>query len=165
MAFLLKFACIFVAFGFLFSFAFGIIGGVRFSSVLSTAFFLSIFSGILGIGSYKILEKSVPEVLGIFKGIFIGQKFAGAVMEGDMKGEDMSEDGEVAFSTAENKTSLESAAEGSSENTTMSGDASIGGKKNYGKHVLVDKIKIKNEPNVMAEAVRTMLARDEMESE
>ncbi|GIX42120.1 MAG: hypothetical protein KatS3mg129_1853 [Leptospiraceae bacterium] len=33
--------------------------------------------------------------------------------------------------------------------------------KQFGDHILVDKIAIKNEPKLMAEAIRTMLSKDE----
>lgn len=136
-----KFAVIFAVLGLLVSVAFGILGGNRFSPLVVTAIICSILAGASGVGAYKVLESRVPEVFELF--------------------------------------APPAAADGADDELTLSdGDADAGdgmlvgddveapaaavddSAKRFGDHLIVDKIKIKNEPKLMAEAIKTMLAKD-----
>jgi hypothetical protein len=98
----------------------------------------------VGAAVYKVLEQRVPEFLEIFQGG--GYAGSGEDLElgddGDFEaGEDL-EDGYVAGDAADTV-------------------AAPGESKQFGDHIIVDKIKIKNEPKLISEAIRTMLARDD----
>lgn len=137
-----KFAVIFAVLGLLVSVAFGILGGNRFSPLVVTAIICSILAGASGVGAYKVLESRVPEVFELFA--------PPQVAEGA--------DDELALSDGE-----ADAGDGMLIGDDVEAPAHAVGEdagKRFGDHLIVDKIKIKNEPKLMAEAIKTMLAKD-----
>ncbi|MCR9141371.1 MAG: hypothetical protein NXI24_03905 [bacterium] len=139
---MIKFVGVFAVIGLILSVAFGIIGGNRIFSLVLTAVLCSMLSGALGAGTYKVLEQRVPE----FLEIFMPQGMGDELELGDEAGYD--DDGLDAegYATSEQDESVAAAAEDT---------------KQFGDHIIVDKIKIKNEPKLIAEAIKTMLAKDD----
>lgn len=141
---MIKFVGVFAVVGLILSVSFGIIGGNRIFSLVLTAVICSMLSGALGAGTYKVLEQRVPE----FLEIFLAQGMGGDDLElGDEAGYEGDElDAEGYATSAEDDGAAAAAAD----------------TKQFGDHIIVDKIKIKNEPKLMAEAIKTMLAKDDM---
>ena len=153
MSLLIKFTIGFTIVGFVVSLVFGFLGGNRVVSVLITTVICTLLSGALGAGTYKALEIKVPEFLAIFEPYGEGGE---GYDDFEELGEDVDFGGEDAIPTAGSISG-----EGESSYSAQSSAAFKGDSQNFGDHVLVNKVKIKNEPKLMAEAIRTMLSRDE----
>lgn len=144
MGLMLKFAAAFAALGLVISVAFGFLGGNRWTAVVTTALLCTVFSAGLGVGVLKVLEARVPEFLAIFEGGIVLDE------ENAPDASDFANDaGEDVFGGGAEAGMGEAAA------------AAAGDSKHFGDHILVNKVKIKNEPRLMAAAIKTMLARDE----
>ncbi|TGN13783.1 hypothetical protein EHS11_03405 [Leptospira ilyithenensis] len=126
------------------------IGYILFISAISTFAFAG-----LGFGVYTVLEKKVPEFLEFLGGLSIGGGFGSGGEEGEMN-----ESGPMGSSDSGSLSSdafgVQSGAESLAE--TKLAMAKSG---KFGDHIIVDKIAIKNEPKLMAEAIRTMMAKDD----
>lgn len=142
MTLLIKFVAVFAVLGLVISTVFGILGGNRLAPLIVTSLVCTLLSAAVGGGAYKILEQRVPEFLEFF------QPTAGYADDeyGDAEyGE--GEEGEYAGGEG---------AEGMDGDDEGGADGGV-----FGDHIIVNKIKIKNEPKLLAEAIRTMMARDE----
>jgi len=126
--------------------------------ILTNIFVSTIVSVIIGIVIFFILKQKVPEILEVFEGDSSSFRSYKEQEEENFEGEyDYSSD------TLETSESLNLA---SSDDTTdevqpIKIDTSGDKTKHFGDHIVVDKITIKNEPKLMAEAIRTMLSKDE----
>jgi hypothetical protein len=126
--------------------------------ILTNIFVSTIVSVIIGIVVFFILKQKVPEILEVFEGDSSSFRSYKEQEEENFEGEyDYSSD------TLETSESLNLA---SSDDTTdevepIKIDTSGEKTKHFGDHIVVDKITIKNEPKLMAEAIRTMLSKDE----
>jgi hypothetical protein len=126
--------------------------------ILTNIFVSTIVSVIIGIVVFFILKQKVPEILEVFEGDSSSFRSYKEQVEESFEGEyDYSSD------TLETSESLNLA---SSDDTTdevqpIKIDTSGEKTKHFGDHIVVDKITIKNEPKLMAEAIRTMLSKDE----
>ncbi|MCX7811362.1 MAG: hypothetical protein N2247_10655 [Leptospiraceae bacterium] len=126
--------------------------------ILTNIFVSTIVSVIIGIVVFFILKQKVPEILDVFEGDSSSFRSYKEQEEENFEGEyDYSSD------TLETSESLNLA---SSDDTTdeiqpIKIDTSGEKTKHFGDHIVVDKITIKNEPKLMAEAIRTMLSKDE----
>lgn len=140
---MMKFIGIFAVIGMILSVSFGIIGGNRVFSLILTAVLCSAMSGGLGAGTYKVLEQRVPEFLEMFQPVFEESDLE-LGDEGGYEGDDLDAEGYGAGREADDSV------------TDAAADT-----KQFGDHIIVDKIKIKNEPKLIAEAIKTMLAKDE----
>jgi len=126
--------------------------------ILTNIFVSTIVSVIIGIVIFFILKQKVPEILEVFEGDSSSFRSYKEQEEENFEGEyDYSSD------TLETSESLNLA---SSDDTTdevqpIKIDTSGEKTKHFGDHIVVDKITIKNEPKLMAEAIRTMLSKDE----
>ena len=136
---LLKFAGIFAVLGLVISVAFGVLGGNRLGSLIVTAVVCTVLSGGLGVGTYKILEQRVPEVFDFFGG-------------GGDEAVELDDDEGYEAASGEDGEEGEFAGVAAAEAPDDS--------KAFGDQIIVDKIKIKNEPRLMAQAIKTLLARD-----
>ncbi|WP_411821898.1 hypothetical protein [Leptospira sp. 'Mane'] len=127
------------------------IGYILFVSLISTFAFAG-----LGFGVYTVLEKKVPEFLEFLAGLSFGGFGSGSGHEGEMD-----ESGSSMGST--DSGSLSSDDFGVQAGTESAADAKLAMAKSgkFGDHIIVDKIAIKNEPKLMAEAIRTMMAKDD----
>jgi len=126
--------------------------------ILTNIFVSTIVSVIIGIVVFFILKQKVPEILEVFEGDSSSFRSYKEQEEENFEGEyDYSSD------TLETSESLNLA---NSDDTTdevqpIKIDTSGEKTKHFGDHIIVDKITIKNEPKLMAEAIRTMLSKDE----
>jgi hypothetical protein len=126
--------------------------------ILTNIFVSTIVSVILGIVIFFILKQKVPEILEVFEG-------DSSSFRSYKEQEEESFEGEYDYSSDTLETS-ESLNLASSDDTTdevqpIKIDTSGEKTKHFGDHIVVDKITIKNEPKLMAEAIRTMLSKDE----
>lgn len=132
----------------------GFLVGNRMTYILFVSFLSTLaFSG-LGFGVYATLEKKVPEFLE-----FLGQ-FSLGLGSG---AESLDEDETLGWEpSGEGSPSSDDFGVGAvaQEGAEMRMAATKSGK--FGDHIMVDKIAIKNEPKLMAEAIRTMMAKDDM---
>ncbi len=138
----IKFIAGFAALGLLISVVAGFLGGNRWTAVLVTALICTILSAGLGAATYKVLEMRVPEFLALFQGAGGEEELA----------PDFDEDALAAE---------EGFAAVAADDAPAPADDAGPDTKSFGDHILVNKVKIKNEPRLMAQAIRTMLAKDE----
>ena len=126
--------------------------------ILTNIFVSTIVSVIIGIVVFFILKQKVPEILEVFEG-------DSSSFRSYKEQEEESFEGEYDYSSDTLETS-ESLNLTTSDDTTdevqpIKIDTSGEKTKHFGDHIVVDKITIKNEPKLMAEAIRTMLSKDE----
>lgn len=137
MGLLAKFAIAFAVLGLLVSIIAGFVGGNRVTPLVITAIVCAVIAGAAGIGSYKVLERRVPEVFDLFQ----QSEFVSDSSDDELS---LADEGEDALGLEDEEPAMAA--------------APASGK--FGDHIIVEKIKIKNEPKLMAEAIKTMLAKD-----
>ena len=142
---MLKFAAVFAVVGLLISVVFGFVGGNRFGSILITSVVCTILAGGLGVGVYKILEERVPEFLDLFRSDVAYES------DGDYDSSNVS----AGMDADDDVTDLTQSFD--AEQTQAAGDNT----KTFGDHIIVGDIQLKNEPKLMAAAIKTLLARDD----
>lgn len=156
---ILKFAAGFGVTALIISLAFGFAGGNHPVNAVITAIVCGLVGAGIGAGVYRFLQMRVPEILDAFsKGpettsappedyepLEPAQDFSGAPLQDGAS----VDDAPIA--------SLGAATAGIGPVATGGGQAPAA----YGDHILVNKVKIKNEPKLMAAAIRTLLAKDE----
>jgi hypothetical protein len=150
----LLFILIFAGIGFAVSFTAGFMVGNRITYILFVSFLSTLAFGGLGFGIYSVLEKKVPEFLEFLRGL------AGLVSEGGAGSEEFATDRNFSVGDSEfgdESSGIESGMDLDGREKILAGAKS--GK--FGDHIMVDKIAIKNEPKLMAEAIRTMMAKDD----
>ncbi|AXR61142.1 hypothetical protein [Leptospira mayottensis] len=125
-------------------------GHIIFVTILSMIAF-----AVFGFGVHAFLEKKVPEFLNFLSNIGEGASPAASNSESiGVGGYDYtSHAGDTEFSSSDEPSNTEVFVAAASK-PQKSG--------NFGDHIMVENIAIKNEPKLMAEAIRTMLARDDM---
>jgi len=154
----INFGVFFGIIGLLISLIFSLFSKNPIFAILTNIFVSTIVSVIIGIVIFFILKQKVPEILEVFEGDSSSFRSYKEQEEENFEGEyDYSSD------TLETSESLNLA---SSDDTTdevqpIKIDTSGEKTKHFGDHIVVDKITIKNEPKLMAEAIRTMLSKDE----
>ncbi len=133
----------------------GFLVGNRITYILFVSGISTLSFGGLGIGVYTVLEKKVPEFLEFLGEIsFGGMSFSrGSDEYDDSHSDGMSADGGMTAESLGVQTDAEPTAHDIMQAKIKSGK--------FGDHIMVDKIAIKNEPKLMAEAIRTMLAKDD----
>ncbi len=144
-----KFASVMAILGLLLSLICGFIVGNRILHILTISLFSSLIMGLVGFGVFSILEKKVPEFIEFLNSL----SFKGGFSEdydGQIEGVDLDENSDYK----------------SERPTTDFGDsvspaANVKDNSKFGDHIMVDNIAIKNEPKLMAEAIRTFLAMDD----
>lgn len=158
MALINKFITGFTLVGLLISLLAGFLFGNRLFSVLITAFVCAIVSAFVGAGVYKILEMRVPEFLELFQGL--GRAYSGDSSEFNSDGDEsnlearggLEAEGGMAFADDTSSIPVD----------TLPGHSNIPDKAQvFGDHILLNNIMIKNEPKIIASAIRTMLAKDD----
>lgn len=142
MTLLIKFVAAFAVVGLVISTVFGILGGNRVAPLIVTSLVCTLLSAAVGGGAYKILEQRVPEFLEMLQP-------AAGYAEGEFDDAEYGEGegGDIAGGEG---------AGGADGDDDGGADTQV-----FGDHLIVNKIKIKNEPKLLAEAIRTMMARDE----
>lgn len=140
---MIKFAGVFAVLGLIISLTFGFLAGNGWTAVLLTGFVCTALSGGLGVGVLKVLEIRVPEFLRLFEGgMVLDEENAPDLADFENEGQPL---GEGELGGVDDEVATPKGAES----------------KQFGDHILVNKVKIKNEPKLMAEAIKTMLARDD----
>jgi hypothetical protein len=116
--------------------------------------------GALGFLVYVFMEKNIPEVAEVLNGSSISDDtsddYSGSDSVSEKKGSN--------FSASVSDTGISSGAKANldgSNSNTYSGPAAKKQSGNFGDHIVVDNIPIKNEPKLMAEAIRTIMAQDD----
>ncbi|AXX15654.1 hypothetical protein [Leptospira borgpetersenii] len=110
---------------------------------------------VFGFGVHAFLEKKVPEFLDFLSNLGEGGLSCRFQFGKHRRGHD--------YTSHASDTELSSGDESSSNTEVFASAASKPQKNgNFGDHIMVENIAIKNEPKLMAEAIRTMLARDDM---
>lgn len=142
----LGFIIFFAVLAFITSISSGFYVGNRFGHILFVASIGVLFFCALGLGVYRVLQDKVPEVLDVFSNLGSGASSEEQELNEFVGGEG----GEYSQNL-----------DGGS--MPMADEKPVVRKKNdkFGDHLIIDNIEIKNEPKLMAEAIRTMLARDE----
>jgi hypothetical protein len=126
--------------------------------ILTNIFVSTIVSVIIGIVVFFILKQKVPEILEVFEGDSSSFRSYKEQEEENFEGEyDYSSD---TLETSESL-NLTTSDDTTDEVQPIKIDTSGEKTKHFGDHIVVDKITIKNEPKLMAEAIRTMLSKDE----
>lgn len=152
---ILKFTAGFAIAGFLISLLFGWIGGNRPINIIITAVICALLGGGIGAGTFRFLESRVPEILALFRKPEMPQS---AELEYDNESPGF----ESPLSAGDSGGSVD---EGDSPPQVSTSTGSMptppAAAAAYGDHILVNKVKIKNEPKLMAAAIRTLLAKDE----
>lgn len=145
------FVVVFAVLGFIISFSGGLFVGNRITYILFVSSLATLAFCGLGLGVYAILEKKVPEFLDFLRqlpGVLKSEEEVSYQENAEgMSLEGQGQEGEGLSSFAEGFEDMKPTAQQKS------------GK--FGDHIIVDKIAIKNEPKLMAQAIRTMLAKDE----
>jgi len=145
------FTIVFATVGLVVSLIGGFLVGNRFSYIMTVSAASSLAFAGLGFGVYRILEKRVPEFLEFLEslaGIVRDGVGSSQSMQGDLEGMD-SDYRTLEEGLGEGFAEVEGEVRASSKPSKISGDV-----------IMVDNIAIKNEPKLMAEAIRTMMAKD-----
>jgi len=144
---------------FLVSSVFGILVGNRLTYILFVSSLSSVVFAGLGFGIYSVLQKKVPEFLEFLEGVVWSDFRLGG------RGEE----------SYEAELGASSSMVGASSGGMDSGGGSYGGASDVmtsrstskptkvGDTLVIDKIVLKNEPKLMAEAIRTVLAKDDVQ--
>ncbi|MBE7412947.1 MAG: hypothetical protein L6Q54_04045 [Leptospiraceae bacterium] len=152
----LQFIVFFFALGLLISTISGFIVGNRVTHIAFVSLISSFVFATLGFGIHFILQMKVPEFLEILS-------------QFELMGGESDEDETTKISNPINFRSTSASTESGTPTETHSDNLGVeisrpqtktkDGK--YGDHIIVENITLKNEPKLMAEAVRTMLAKDD----
>jgi hypothetical protein len=147
-----KFASVMAILGLILSLICGLIVGNRILHILTISLFSSLIMGLVGFGVFSILEKKVPEFIEFLNNLSFKSGFSDD-FEDQIEGVDLDEN-------ADHKSEIPTTDfEDSTAPISNSKDNS-----KFGDHIMVDNIPIKNEPKLMAEAIRTFLAMDDSSS-
>ncbi|EQA53322.1 hypothetical protein [Leptospira kmetyi] len=127
------------------------IGHILLVTVLSVVAF-----AVLGFGVHAILEMKVPEFLDFLANA--AGEYVPAASDADGAGAGGGHD----YTSHASDTEFSSGDGPSNSEVFASATPKRQKSGNFGDHIMVENIAIKNEPKLMAEAIRTMLARDDM---
>lgn len=154
-----KFGIVFGALGFALSFLFSVFSGNGWLHILLVIFGCTAVSALLGVVVCTVLQTRVPEFFQIFGGIAgptgttaFEQRPAEAYTE---------EQPQARAASQEEEFPLEHETVAEAISSLPSGPVQASASRHFGEHIIVDKVKIKNEPRLMAQAIRTMLAKDD----
>ncbi|PJZ44729.1 hypothetical protein [Leptospira brenneri] len=126
------------------------LGYIFFVSLISTFAF-----GGLGFGVFTVLQKKVPEFLEFLSVFSIGG------FGGESHAEDLDQDHGSMDSFRSESTGSDDFGVQPVGDAAMDAKLAMAKSGKFGDHIIVDKIAIKNEPKLMAEAIRTMMAKDD----
>ncbi len=151
--FIITFAII----GVLVSLMFSLFSGNSILSILVNMMFSTFLSAFMGLIVYQILKAKVPEFLEVFdlqlKAGSISQSSNEFNYQNSIESKEELEPSEEVFSYKSDDSDDSQISFTESEPKTET--------KHFGDHILVNKVSIKNEPKLMAQAIRTMLSKDD----
>lgn len=160
MGLLIKFAAGFAIAGLIISLAFGFIGGNRPTNIIVTALVCTLLSAAIGAGVCKFLEQRVPEIFAVLdtqiplRSESLNQSYADDSIDSiGVSESEVTADDTVPTATGHATTGTVAAP---AAQTSSGGNAAA-----FGDHIVVNKVKIKNEPKLIAAAIRTLLAKDD----
>ncbi|MGJ4746589.1 hypothetical protein ACQV5M_09555 [Leptospira sp. SA-E8] len=142
--------------GLIISLVCGIMVGNYIGHILFITFLSTVGMAVFGFGVYSVLASKVPEFLELLN------NFTGAYTRGEEDG--LEGGGRGSYSEhADMDTSTAHFDSPSNADEIRAAASGIPRKKadKFGDHIIVENIAIKNEPKLMAEAIRTMLAKDD----
>ncbi|TGK37564.1 hypothetical protein EHQ12_08890 [Leptospira gomenensis] len=136
----------------------GFLTGNQWSHILLVSVLSTLAFAVLGFGIHAFLETKVPEFLDFISNL--GGEFVGSSSgDGALAGAGMRDYSQQPSDTYESS----STGDGPSSSEVFASATPKRQKSgNFGDHIMVENIAIKNEPKLMAEAIRTMLAKDDM---
>jgi hypothetical protein len=114
-----------------------------------------IFGG-LGFGVYTVFEKKVPEFLDFLAELGGGIGFRRSSGDSYSGAGDYSSDSEIKLTKSDESMSSDFGGGDIPHAKTKDGK--------FGDHIVINNIAIKNEPKIMAEAIRTIMSQDEPET-
>ncbi len=161
-----------------FSFITGLISGVSLGSIIFRLFFVLIIFAGLGVAIVFVLKKYTPELFDALQSSDDVDPESMQIDSDGIKEESYAADSEVAadkMSDADGQGSANESDKGEFQELTSKDFQSVsdsdlgladagtaaGGSGKLGKHVIVDEKFGKYEPKIMAEAVRTMMSKEE----
>lgn len=148
----------FAIIGFIISLLSGITVGNRITHIFTVTLISTVLFGALGYGLYAFLQKQVPQFIDFLQELELN---SGIYDYESGSEKETIESFSNTVSTGSKSGSSYSSSMGGSDGYDTPRTPPKNGK--FGDHIIVDNIEIKNEPKLMAEAIRTMIARDEME--
>lgn len=113
-----------------------------------------IFGG-LGFGIYSLLEKKVPEVLDFLYELGGGSGYIRSKDDIYTGGKSDTSDAEIKLTKSDEPMDTDFGGGGIPTPKVKDGK--------FGDHIMISNIAIKNEPKLMAEAIRTIMSQDEPE--
>ena len=134
----------------------GFITGNRILHIFSVACIGALIFGGMGFGVYSVFEKKVPEFLDFLSELGGGMGFRRSGSDGYTPGGDFSSDGEIKLGKSDESMSSDFGGDAAPAARVKDGK--------YGDHIMISNIAIKNEPKLMAEAIRTIMSQDEPET-
>lgn len=152
----IKFGIFFFLLGLTISAIFGAIVGNKIPYIVVVALISGVGLAIVSIVIYKVLETKVPEFVD-----FLENFSYSTVAEEDTTETEASNAGVSASENIEDYVARQNAAQSHNEATTLKSTDTKQKEKSSPGVLTIDNITIKNEPKLMAEAIRTMLATDE----
>ncbi|GBF50512.1 hypothetical protein LPTSP4_20380 [Leptospira ryugenii] len=147
------FVLFFAVLGCLISSTCGFLVGNRFTYISFVTLLSSIAFGGLGFGIYYVLESRVPEFLEFVSTFSLAGLGGGSEESGFEEGE--------TSGFASEPSGIDDYGVASVAPPEMDPSLARAKSGKFGDHIVIDKIAIKNEPKLMAEAIRTMLAKDD----
>lgn len=145
----------------------GIIAGNSILNVITYSIISSLILAGLVFGLLTFLETKVPEFTDFLNNVSTGNFPEAENLEGGSEKSTDTQSGEFGST----QSSSDSSSESFSSNKSSLGDSPPPPPKNekpkngkFGDHIMIDNIPIKNEPKLMAEAIRTIMAQDDMQS-
>jgi hypothetical protein len=155
---ILKFAAGFGVTALIISLAFGFIGGNHPVNAIITAIVCGIVGAGIGAGVYRFLQMRVPEILDAFQKGPATSAPPPEDYEPLEPAQDFSGGGGADLGGVDEPPVASLGTANAGIGPAVSGAPASAA---FGDHILVNKIKIKNEPKLMAAAIRTLLAKDE----
>ncbi len=149
----------FAVIGFIISLLSGITVGNRITHILTVTLISTALFGALGYGLYAFLQKQVPQFIDFLQELEMNSGIYD--YETGSEKETIDSFSNTVSTSSKSGSSYSSSSGGGSDGYDIPKGPPRNGK--FGDHIIVDNIEIKNEPKLMAEAIRTMIARDEME--
>lgn len=149
------FIAFFMIGGLFISLIFSLFSGNSVFSIIVNIIFSTFMSAIVGLVAYQVLKTKVPEFLDIFN---IELKIPNRISNTTETEEEL-EYQSVAEPREEVEPSEDVLSYASEQTSLNETEQKV--EKHFGDHILVNKISIKNEPKLMAQAIRTMLSKDE----
>lgn len=133
----------------------GFLVGNRVSYIFIVSLLSTFAFGGLGFGVFSVLQKKVPEFLEFLSTFSIGG------FGGEGHADDSFHDHEGMEPSSVSGASSDDFGVQAVGDQTMDAKLAMAKSGKFGDHIIVDKIAIKNEPKLMAEAIRTMMAKDD----